>query len=94
MADMVDVEETDEEMDRLKGELEDAKVKSDTVPILQQALKEMTTERDDLRKLLREVEAAIGGDDREQGVCRVDQGEEQPFSQVSSRRLSIKNEKE
>jgi myosin heavy subunit len=59
MADMVDVEETDEEMDRLKGELEDAKVKSDTVPILQQALKEMTTERDDLRKLLREVEAAM-----------------------------------
>ena len=59
MADMVDVEETDEEMDRLKGELKDAKVKSDTVPILQQALKEMTTERDDLRKLLREVEAAM-----------------------------------
>jgi len=59
MADMVEVEETDEEMDRLKGELEDAKVKSDTVPILQQALKEMTTERDDLRKLLREVEAAM-----------------------------------
>ncbi|CAL6410309.1 unnamed protein product [Bathycoccus prasinos] len=59
MADMVDVEETDEGMDRLKGELEDAKVKSDTVPILQQALKEMTTERDDLRKLLREVEAAM-----------------------------------
>jgi myosin heavy subunit len=59
MADMVDVEETDEEMDRLKGELEDANVKSDTVPILQQALKEMTTERDDLRKLLREVEAAM-----------------------------------
>ena len=59
MADMVDVEETDEEMDRLKGELEDAKVKSDTVPILQQAVKEMTTERDDLRKLLREVEAAM-----------------------------------
>ena len=59
MADMVDVEETDEEMDRLKGELEDAKVKSDTVPILQQGLKEMTTERDDLRKLLREVEAAM-----------------------------------
>lgn len=59
MADMVDVEETDEEMNRLKGELEDAKAKSDTVPILQQALKEMTTERDDLRKLLREVEAAM-----------------------------------
>lgn len=59
MADMVDVEETDEEMNRLKGELEDAKAKSDTVPILQQALKEMTMERDDLRKLLREVEAAM-----------------------------------
>ena len=59
MADMVDIEESDEEIDRLKGELEDAKVKSETVPILQQALKEMTTERDDLRKLLREVEAAM-----------------------------------
>ena len=52
----MDIEESDEEIDRLKGELEDAKVKSETVPILQQALKEMTTERDDLRKLLREVE--------------------------------------
>ena len=59
MADMVDIEESDEEIDRLKGELEDAKVKSETVPILQQALIEMTTERDDLRKLLREVEAAM-----------------------------------
>ena len=28
MADMVDIEESDEEIDRLKGELEDAKVKS------------------------------------------------------------------
>ena len=71
MVDMVDAEETDKEIELLKIQLENEKAKSETLSVLKNALKEMTLERDEVRKMLREVEASMAEMTENQEVAQI-----------------------